>query len=149
MKEPVVVDSTCLIGLEGIDHLHLLSALFEPIIIPPEVEHEFGRPLPWLKLEAPVDHALIATLKILVDDGEAEAIALASEKSCRIILDDRQARVVARRLGLAITGTVGLLLRAKCNGVIPAIKPLLEGLEQNNFYLSEALRAEALKLAGE
>lgn len=65
MTEPVVVDSTCLIGLERIDHLRILPALFEPIIIPPEVEREFGRTLPWLKVEALVDRALVATLKML------------------------------------------------------------------------------------
>ena len=42
MKEPVVTDSACLIGLERIGQLDLLPSLFEPIIIPPEVDKEFG-----------------------------------------------------------------------------------------------------------
>ena len=61
MKEPVVVDSTCLIGLEGINQLHILSALFDPILIPPEVEREFGRSLSWLKVETPADRADYST----------------------------------------------------------------------------------------
>ncbi len=149
MKEPVVVDSTCLIGLERIAHLPILLALFDPIIIPPEVEREFGHTLPWLKVEAPTARPLVATLKMLVDDGEAEAIALASERNYRIVLDDKQARAVARQLGLIIIGTVGLLVRAKLNSIVPALKPLLDGLELNGFYLSDALKAEALHLAGE
>ena len=99
MKEPIVTDSTCLIGLERIGHLDLLPALFEPIMIPPEVDREFGIILAWLRIEVPSHTAIVATLKLLVDDGEAEAIALASERQVRIVLDDRQARLVAKNLG--------------------------------------------------
>ena len=49
----------------------------------------------------------------MVDDGEAEAIALAYEKGWRIILDDRHARKIAARLGVAMIGTVGILVKAK------------------------------------
>lgn len=80
MREPVVADSTCLIGLERIGCLDVLPALFEPILVPPEVQREFGIFLPWLKIETPADQALVAALRMLVDDGEAEAISLASER---------------------------------------------------------------------
>lgn len=83
MKEPVVTDSTCLIGLERIGHLDILPTLFAPILVPPEVQHEFGTLLPWLTVETPTDQALVAALKILVDDSEAEAIALAHEQGRR------------------------------------------------------------------
>lgn len=125
MTEPIVADSTCLIGLERINALNVLPALFEPIFISPEVEREFGVTLPWLRTEAPVDYALVAALKLLVDDGEAEAIALASGLKLKIILDDRQAREVAKRLGLAVIGTVGCLLKAKNAGVVAAVMPLI------------------------
>jgi predicted nucleic acid-binding protein len=81
--------------------------------------------------------------------GEAETIALALEKGMRIILDDRKARGVAARLGLSITGTVGLLIKAKQAGVIPALKPLLELLQHNNFHIGKELVEEALRLANE
>ncbi len=48
MTNSVVADSTCLIGLERIEHLDILPALFEPILIPPAVQQEFGISLPWL-----------------------------------------------------------------------------------------------------
>ena len=149
MKEPVVTDSTCLIGLERIGHLDILPALFEPILVPPEVQHEFGTPLPWLTVERPVDHALITALKMLVDDGEAEAIALAHEQGWRIILDDRRARSVARGLGITIIGTVGILVRAKRLGMITSLKALLDELEAHAFYISEGLKVEALRLVNE
>ncbi len=149
MKEPVVVDSTCLIGLERIGQLDVLTALFDPITVPPEVAREFGVPLPWLNVETLADGAMVSALKLLLDDGEAEAVALAHYRGDRIILDDRQARSVAAKLGLKVIGTVGVLLRVKRAGIIPAIRPLRDDLELNGFYLSSELKREALHLAGE
>ena len=149
MKKPVVSDSTCLIGLERIGELNILPQLFDPIMIPPEVEREFGNNFSWLQPENLTSDVLVAALRLTVDAGEAEAIALASEKSCLLISDDKQARSVAKRLGVTVIGTVGVLVRAKQNGVIMALKPILDDLELNNFFISRALREEALKLAGE
>lgn len=149
MKEPVVSDSTCLIGLERIGELNILSALFEPIMIPPEVEREFGSKFSWLQTENLMSNLLATALCLVVDSGEAEAIALASEKSCLLISDDKQARAAAKRLGVTVIGTVGVLVRAKQNGIVSAIKPILDNLELNNFFISRALREEALRLVGE
>lgn len=58
--------------------------------------------------------AHVATLKTQVDEGEAEAIALAMELGdVFVILDDRKARQLALQLNLKVIGTVGMLLRAK------------------------------------
>jgi len=149
VTELVVTDSTCLIGLERIGLLDLLLALFETIIAPPAVAQEFGTALSWLQIETPTDQGMVAALNLLVDAGEAEAIALAYERKLQIILDDRQARSVAQRLGLSIIGTVAVLIKAKQTNQIPALKPALDSLEQHGFYLSEALKSEALKLVGE
>jgi uncharacterized protein len=92
---------------------------------------------------------MIAALKLIVDPGESEAIALAHEKQIRLIVDDRKAREAARRLGIAVTGTVGLLLQAKRAGVIMSILPLLDSLDKHHFRIGFRLRAEALQLAGE
>jgi len=149
VKEPVVSDSTCLIGLERIAKLNVLPELFDPIFIPDEVANEFGVSFSWLKVETPSNRALVNALKLSVDDGEAEAIALALEKNCEIILDDKQARSAAKKLGLEIVGTVGLFIRAKQNGLIDFLEPVLNDLENNGFRMSENLKAEALKIVGE
>ena len=149
MKKPIVADSTCLIGLERIDQLHILPALFEPVAVPPEVQREFGTSLPWLQVEAPANKALVASLKIHVDSGEAEAIALASERGWQVVLDDRRARYVAARLGVSLIGTVGVLVRAKGSGILASLSPLLDKLESNGFYISHSLKQEALRLVGE
>ena len=149
MKEPVVCDSTCLIALERIALLDLLPALLEPIWAPPAVAQEFGSMPPWLRLLAPKDRDLVAALSMIVDDGEAEAIALACETHHRIVLDDLQARQLAKRMGLKVIGTVGLLLKAKQAGLIPRVEGVLMLLERTGFFLGEALRKEVLRLAGE
>ena len=86
---------------------------------------------------------------MLVDDGEAEAIALASERQWRVILDDLRARAVAERMHLRIIGTVGILVRAKRAGLLPEVAPVLQSLSASGFYLSEPLKMEVLRLAGE
>jgi predicted nucleic acid-binding protein len=149
LREPLVVDSTCLIALEWIGHLEILPALFASVHAPPEVEREFGSSLPWLRIEEPFDKALLAALKLLVDDGEAEALTLAVEKGSRIALDDLHARTVALKMKVRITGTLGILVNAKREGIIPWVKPLLDDLDRRGFRMSPALKAEALRLAGE
>jgi len=148
LKEPVVVDSTCLIGLDQIGHLKLLPDLFDPVVAPPEVERESGISPQWLRIETP-NPVLVTALQANVDDGEAEAIALAAERQWRIVLDDRKARDLAQRMGLNVIGTVGVLVRAKRAGLIAWAKPLLDDLSRQGFHLSETLKREALLLVGE
>ena len=149
MKEPIVVDSTCLIGLERIGKLEVLPELFEPIYIPDEVAFEFGVSLAWLKIETPSNRVIVNALKLTLDDGEAEAIALALEKNYVIITDDKQARSVAKKLGLQVVGTIGMFIRAKQNNLIDSLAEVIEDLESNGFRMSETLKLEALKIVGE
>ena len=93
--------------------------MLDPVLALPTVIAEFGFQPAWLTAAAPTNIGTVAALNLTVDVGEAEAIALAHERRCRIILDDRKARVVAVRLGVPVTGTVGLLLKAKQAGDRP------------------------------
>ncbi len=149
MKEPIVIDSTCLIGLERIGKLEILPKLFEPISIPDEVFNEFGITFSWLNVETPSNISLVNALKLAVDNGEAEAIALALEKNFKLISDDKQARSVAKKMGLQVIGTVGLLIKAKQNGLISLLEPILDDLENNGFRMSTNLKMEALKIVDE
>lgn len=149
MKEPIVIDSTCLIGLERIGKLDILPKMLEPIAIPNEVFLEFGNTFIWLKVENPTNLSLLNALKLTVDDGEAEAIALALEKNCKLLSDDKQARSIAKKLGLQVIGTIGVLIRAKQTGLINLLKPILDDLENNGFRMSESLKQEALEIVGE
>lgn len=145
-----VTNSTCLIGLERISKTDLLPQVFTTVFAPPMVVAEIRSYLSWLKVQPVQNTAIVATLKTQMDPGEAETIALAMELgNVILILDDKKARRVALEIGLKITGTVGMLLRAKSQGVINEIKPLLEELLQADFRISDRLIKEALKRAGE
>ena len=85
-----------------------------------------------------------------IDKGESSAIALALETPESIlILDDYKARKIATHLGLALTGTIGVIVKAKINGVIFSIKPTLEDIKKTNFRISPELELLAFKEAGE
>lgn len=113
MRESVAVaDSGPLICLARINQLELLPRLFSTILVPPEVWNEVtvkgkGHPgadeisqVTWVTQQAP-DSQLVRPLSILLDPGEAEAIALAQTTAHSILLlDDSRARKVAERLGI-------------------------------------------------
>ncbi|MBD2598207.1 DUF3368 domain-containing protein [Nostoc spongiaeforme FACHB-130] len=150
MIKKTVTNSTCLIGLERIGRLDILPQVFFPVIIPCAVAAEVGLSAEWLTVQAVKNLAVVTTLKTQIDSGEAEAIALAMEiEDVFIILDDRNARRIAQQLSLKVIGTVGMLLRAKQQGIIAEIKPLLTALEAADFRIAEPLVQNALRLAGE
>lgn len=145
-----VTNSTCLIGLERIQRLDILPQVFDPITIPPAVQSEVGISAPWLTIQAPQNRGIVQSLQTQIDEGESEAIALAMELGdVFVILDDLSARRVAQQLHLKVIGTTGLLLRAKQQGIIPEIKPILDALTTANFRISAALIRKALELADE
>lgn len=90
-------------------------------------------------------------LLTILDEGEANAIALAIElKSELLIIDEYEGRKIATQLKLQITGVGGILVRAKLRNFVPEVKPLLDKmLSDANFYLSEKVYNEILKQANE
>jgi predicted nucleic acid-binding protein len=83
-------------------------------------------------------------------EGERAAIALASERGSDLLLiDDGLARRHAALLGIKITGTFGVLLRAKANGHVPAVQPSVEQLAHLGFRAAAETIAAVRKLAGE
>ena len=149
MKEPAVTDSSCLIVLERVDQLELLPALFHPLLASPTVRDEFSSQPEWLQVQAPSNTALVNVLRLIMGEGEAEAIALAIERQYLLILDDRKARTWAKRLGIRLIGTAGILVRAKRAGLLGAVRPVLEDMEVAGFRMSPQLKQEVLRLAGE
>ena len=86
----------------------------------------------------------------MIDDGEAASIILAVEEDAGlIILDDKDARKIAEKLGLKVMGTAGILLLAKKKGIIEEIKPILEEMRTSGFYLSDSIIKIVLREAGE
>lgn len=95
--------------------------------------------------------ALVTALRRDLDRGEAETIALALELDADLVLlDEKEGRHAAQRLGLRVLGVVGILLGAKANGAIDKMCPHLDALRQTaGFYVSPSLYQYALAQAGE
>lgn len=151
MQKAIISDTSCFILLDNINEFNLLKSLYGTIITTPEVEAEYGNPLPeWVKIKEPTNKTYQSIIEVTVDRGEASAIALAIEiDDCLLIIDDLKGRKYAKQLGLPIIGTIGLIVDAKLFGIIPSIKPLLEKIKQTNFRISEQLESILLIKAGE
>jgi predicted nucleic acid-binding protein len=151
MPEVVIADTSCFISLSRIEGLELLRLVYGSVTTTSMVASEFGRTLPeWVTIADPDDELRIRALSLHVDRGEASAIALALETpGCTIILDDRKGRMVAAALGLLVTGTLGVLGKAKLQGHIPSIKPWLENLRLAGFRSSPDIEQALLNEAGE
>lgn len=135
----------------NIDGLELLKEIYGAISITPEISNEYGKFLPnWIIVEAVLDAKKIELLQLELDLGEASAIALAVEKeNSLLIIDERKGRAVAKRMGIKITGILGLLIKAKELGKIENVKPFLEKLENVNFRVSPKLKVQILKKVNE
>ena len=105
----------------------------------------------WITRKTVTNQTAVATLKEDLDHGESETIVLAVEQKANLVLmDETEGRRKERRLGLNVTGVVGILLEAKSKGHISQILLHLDNLRQEaGFYLNESVYQEALRLAGE
>jgi predicted nucleic acid-binding protein len=151
MPDIVIADTSCFIILANINELDLLHKVFGNIITTPEIASEYGNELPvWVNIKSSADIQKQQILETQVDKGEASAIALALDiPGCMIIVDDLEARLLAQKLNILITGTLGVIIQAKLMGLIPSIKPLLNKIRQTSFRLSNTLEEIAIKQAGE
>ncbi len=152
-------------NLASIGRLELLKSQFSTIWIPDAVVNELAaHPDPaareaiqnairenWLKVETLQDSRLLRVLLLQLHLGEAEAIALATVLNAGIVLiDEQEGRQLASKTGLAVTGVLGVLLRAKRKGEIAAVKPEIDLLRSKaRFFVSPSLEAKVLAAAEE
>jgi predicted nucleic acid-binding protein len=159
----VVSNTSPLINLAAVGQLDLLRQLYGKIVIPQAVFREVvvvgaGQPgttevqtLSWIEMVQVTNQPLLASLRLDLDEGEAEAIALAVELGADLLLlDERRGRAVASRLGLKFIGLLGILIEAKHEGLIAAIQPILDDLITTaGFWISNQLYSRVLQEAGE
>ncbi len=128
-----------------------MQQLFSEVATTKEIAQEFGKELPeWISIESVKDKKYQSLLELEVDKGEASAIVLSMEKAeALLILDDLQARKLAEKLRLKYTGTLGMIARARSEGVIASVKPIIEKIRNTNFRFSEEVFAVIIKTAGE
>lgn len=156
----VVSNTTPIIALIKLNRLDILEYLYGQIHIPLAVYQEIkaGRTkgyyqdiskINWINIARITDQQAVRYFLDL-DDGEAEAIVLATEiKADLIILDEKLGRCHANHAGLNVTGTIGVLIKAKKEGLIPKLKPLLTALKEKDVWISDKLKYEILKQVGE
>lgn len=157
----VVVNSTPLIALCKINRLDLLRELYGEITIPEAVFHEVTLKNDavkkkimengaWIHIQAISDDSDKRMYKAKLHDGEVEVMILAQElKADLVLIDDNAARKTAIYLGIPLSGTIGVLLRAKERGLIPKVMPVVESMEQNGIYYGPKLKDLIRKLARE
>lgn len=155
----VVSDTTPLITLAEIDMLDTLQTLYTQLWIPQAVFSEYQAGLPshptrtdlsritWITVHLTPPDAIVP---LSLDPGEAEAIALARRSNARLILmDEQRGRAAAKQLGLAVSGSLGVLLEAKIQGIISLVGPYLDQMIAQGRHIGPRLRSQALALAGE
>lgn len=126
MPDVVIANTSCLIAMEKLDAFPLLKSLYGEVKITSEIAAEFGKSLPeWFKIEKSTNKKFQKIIETLIDKGEASAIALAlNYDNSLLIFDDLKGKKFAVKLGLKITGTLGILYKCKQVGIIEKIKPL-------------------------
>jgi len=159
----VVSDTSALSNLALVEHLWLLEAIYQTVIIPDIVASELAAASNptisailqrgWIQPQFLTDSQLADQLQQErgLDAGEANAIALALElQADDLLIDERLGRQEAIRLGLSIIGILGILLVAKQRSLIPQVQPVMDALiHQAGFRVSPQLYQRILALAQE
>ena len=159
----VISNTSPLTNLAAIGQFDVLRALYGDLLIAEAVWEELnasGRVWPgcrevadadWITRREVCNRPLVTALRERLDPGEAETIALAVEcQPCWVLMDEREGRHTAQRLGIKTVGVVGVLIEAKARGLIPQVGPLLEQLRQEaGFFLSDRVIHDARTFCGE
>lgn len=162
MHRRVIVNSTPLIVLANIHKLELLQGLYGTIVIPQAVYDEVTAKHDsicnkliaqnsWITVEKIPNDTAKKMYQTKLHAGEVEVMILAQEEppADLAVLDDNAAKKTAKHLGLKVTGTLGVLIKAKRKNLIAEIKPILDKIIANGFYLSSELYHLVLQEAGE
>jgi predicted nucleic acid-binding protein len=137
-----------------IDKIDLLDALFYRIAIPEAVWQEFENNIEKASIPQarrfqnnviPVTH--YEKINAEIGPGETEAIILYEQiHADRLLVEDKEARLIAEARGIRCTGTLGILMEAKDVSLISALRPLFSKLLLKGRYFSIPLLNQILAL---
>lgn len=158
----VLADASPLITLAAVGGLEWLHRLFGVVVLTNVVlaevmpgegrigEGEIGRAIEERWLEVIEDKWPTPQFPEL-DEGEASVLRAAVNLggSSLPLIDERAGRAVARELGFAVSGTVGVIVAAKRHSLIPAARPVFERLLARDLRISAELIRAALAECGE
>ena len=158
----VVVNTTPLIALSHVNQLDVLKRLYGEIIIPEAVYRELSikiesickkavdNSLEWIRIKSINNEKAKAMYKTQLHAGEVEVMILSKEIAADVvIIDDGNAKKHAKYLGLPVTGTLGVLIKAKREGYINELKPIFSQMVEKGIYISQSLMESCLKQVGE
>lgn len=104
----------------------------------------------WIHVQEIKDHSEKKMYRAKLHDGEVEVMILCKEENADLaIIDDNAAKKTAKYLGITVTGTLGVLIKAKQQGFINEIRPIVSELKSNGFYVSRQVEEMVLKYAAE
>jgi predicted nucleic acid-binding protein len=158
----VVCDASTLIALARIGQLDILVKIEAQVVIPMAVYEEVvvkgaGKPgsdeirqASWIETREVSDRDVVAQFRTVLGAGESEVIALAKESDADlIILDDEDARDAALSEGLNVVGLLAFLVLAKEEEIIDQVRPLLDALRRQGFFISDDLYHHILRKSDE
>jgi uncharacterized protein len=159
----VVSNTSPLTNLASIGQFGLLRKLYSQIHIADGVWDELNAydqrwpgcdevaSASWVCQHPVKNHPMVNILRRDLDRGESESIVLAEELGAdMILLDEKEGRHAAQRLGLKVVGVMGVLLEAKSHGYLDAVHPHLDALRRTaGFYVSDSFYQTVLVLAQE
>ena len=160
--EVIICNTGPLIALSMVGCLDVLKDLYRNVLIPEAVIHEVLESgavrmgakeiasRAWLKrvhLDSPPDPLLAKEL----GPGEAAVISMAFRMDAGLVLiDERRARRIAdHAYRLRVKGSAGILVAAKQKGLVTTVRPLLETMSEQGYFLSTRLIHRACREAGE
>jgi predicted nucleic acid-binding protein len=151
MHRVVIADTSCLILYSKIGLMYILHALYAEVMVTPEVADEFGETLPeWINIQDANSESISLFETYNLGAGEVTSLALAYElKNSTLVLDDDKAKKIARLFHFDVTGSLGIILKAKERNLIPSVTDVLIKIKATDFYLPPALENIILKTAGE
>lgn len=155
----VISDTSPITNLLRIGQLELLQSVYGNIIIPQSVYNELCQlehqkeiidQLSWIQVSGISNTEMLKQLLIDLDKGEAESIIIAMElKADYLVIDEAKGRLIAESFGLKIVGLLGTLIKAKQDGILTAVKPLLDDLNQIGFRIHNDLYNHILNISNE
>ena len=157
----MICDTGPIQRLHRAEALEVLKSLYGTIVIPQAVADEIAQgrkegivlpeveKLDWIQVR-PVRDPDMVSVSTGLGPGERAALALAMQTSGSVlIIDEVLARRQAKMLRQAVTGTVGVLIKAKRSGVIPRVAPVLDLLDSRGFRILPDSRAAILAWVNE
>jgi predicted nucleic acid-binding protein len=161
VTEVWIVDTTPVVILAKIGQLDLLTDLAREVLLPSPVLREIRNgpasdparravESGWGTVVA-VRYIRVAVHSVgLLGLGEQSVLTLALKRpGSRVILDDGQARRAARRLGLPVAGTVGVLMEARRRELISSVAPLFHAIQAAGCYVEDDILRQSAASLGE